>query len=344
MKETEQEGIIKATAEEIEAALLEEHATDGNLTETKVKKRGKLPKSAVRVVVGCLALNVLMMATICVLVYLCLSDKKAEEATTSVADRPEPADGSKSEDEHEGMFLVEDNTLKEVWLPISENLQKSQLDEQKFHKNNGILTYAGAALGIDVSEFQTVTDWNAVKNAGVEFVMVRVGRRGYESGLIVEDTAYRQHIEGAQKVGLDVGVYFFSQAVTTNEAREEARFVLDCIKDYNITYPVVFDWESVTKNTARTYEMKNDQLNAIARAFLDTIADAGYRPMLYFYKYLGYKQYALDDFADCDFWLSEPGDRPTFYYETAMWQYDVEGKLPGVEGTVDLDICFKPYN
>lgn len=337
MNKTEQKRNKKALTEDLEAALSEEHATDGEPINTDVKKRGELPKSAKRFIVGCLAFNVLMMTTICVLAYFCLSaDNKAEKTAVKTEE-------SSVADEHEGEFFVEDNALGGMWLPKSENLKKSSLNANKFHESNGIITYDGAALGIDVSEFQTVTDWNAVKQAGVDFVMVRVGRRGYETGLIVEDTDYRRNIEGAQEAGLDVGVYFFSQAVTTNEAREEARFVLDCIKDYEITYPVVFDWESTEKAEARTFEMKNDQLNTIAHAFVDTIEEAGYHPMLYFYKYLGYKQYVLDEFADCDFWLSEPADRPTFYYETAMWQYAVDGKIPGVEGAVDLDICFKPY-
>ena len=336
MNKTEQKRNKKALTEDLEAALLKEHATDDKPTKADVKKRRKLPKSAKRFIVGCLAFNVLFAATVVVVACIRLSNKKAEEAPAK------PAESSVA-DEHEGEFFIEDDALGGMWLPISENLQKSQLDEKKFHKNGDILTYDGAKLGIDLSEFQTVTDWEAVKAAGVEFVMVRVGRRGYETGLVVEDNSYRQHIEEAQKAGLDVGVYFYSQAVTTNEAREEARFVLDCIKDYKITYPVVFDWELVMEETARTYEMKNDQLNAVAHAFLDTIEEGGYRPMLYFYKYLGYQQYVLDEFADCDFWLSEPGDRPTFYYETAMWQYNVEGELPGVEGTVDLNLCFKPY-
>ncbi|MCQ2404981.1 MAG: glycoside hydrolase family 25 protein [Clostridia bacterium] len=333
MNETEQKVNTGAAEDDVVAAFEREHATDGAWQPPTPPKRGKLSKTARAVVIGCITFNVLMMAVIAAIVAVKLGRTNADEPPTSEV----------SIDEHEGEIYIEDDVLGGMWLPKSENLKKSSLNANKFHESNGIITYDGAALGIDVSEFQTVTDWNAVKQAGVDFVMVRVGRRGYETGLIVEDTDYRRNIEGAQEAGLDVGVYFFSQAVTTNEAREEARFVLDCIKDYEISYPVVFDWESTEKAEARTFEMKNDQLNTIAHAFVDTIEEAGYHPMLYFYKYLGYKQYVLDEFADCDFWLSEPADRPTFYYETAMWQYAVDGEIPGVEGAVDLDICFKPY-
>lgn len=298
------------------------------------QKTGKLPKSVVAVVVGCLVLNFLMMATVAVLYVVRRNEQRAVAA--SVAEEP-------SVEEHAGEVYIEDNALGGMWIPDSDVLGKSRLDETKFVEKDGIITYEGAALGIDVSEFQTVTDWNAVRQAGVEFVMVRVGRRGYESGEIVADVDYRQNIENAQKAGLSVGVYFFSQAVTPNEAREEARFVLECIRDYSVTYPVTFDWESTERAEARTFEMKNDQLNAIARAFCDTVSEAGYRPMLYFYKHLGYRQYVLDDFADCQFWLSEPGEKPTFYYPVSMWQYATDGTLPGVEGTVDLNLCFTPY-
>ena len=333
MIETEEKRIPEEENRAVIDALSAEPATDGAPLPASPKKRGKLPRAVVAVVVGCLVLNTLMMATIAVLVVVRRGQQKA--AATSTAET--------SVDEHEGEVYIEDNALGGMWLKKSERLNESRLDNGKFTKKNGFLTYEGAALGIDVSEFQTVTDWNAVKNAGVDFVMVRVGRRGYELGKIVADTECRRNIEGALSVGLDVGVYFFSQAVTSNEAREEARFVLDCIKEYDITYPVVFDWESTEKTEARTYEITNDQLNAVARAFVDVVREGGYRPMLYFYKYLGYRQYVLDDFADCDFWLSEPGERPTFYYETAMWQYTTEGSVPGVDGTVDLDICFTPY-
>ena len=325
----------KRTIEEENRAVIDtpsEFSVTGGAPRTDTaKKRGKLPRAVVAVVVGCLVLNTLMMATIAVLVVVRRHEEKAATAAET------------SVDAHEGEVYIEDNALGGMWLPKSERLNESRLDNEKFTEKNGLLTYEGGALGIDVSEFQTVTDWSAVKDAGVEFVMVRVGRRGYELGKIVADTECRRNIEGALEAGLDVGVYFFSQAVTPNEAREEARFVLDCIKEYKITYPVVFDWESTERTEARTFEMTNAQLNAVARAFVDVVREGGYRPVLYFYKYLGYRQYVLDDFADCDFWLSEPGERPTFYYETAMWQYTTEGSVPGIDGTVDVNICFTPY-
>ncbi len=330
MNKTEQNGTTASEKQRI-SAFEREHTMPASPPSSE--KTGKLPKSVVAVVVGCLVLNLLMMTTVAVLYVV----RRNQDRAAALAME------EMSVDEHADEVYVEDNSLGGIWLPKDSSLAKNQLKDELFHETDGWITYEGASLGIDVSEFQTVTDWDAVKRAGVDFVMVRVGRRGYESGQICEDVSYRQNIEGAQKAGLSVGVYFFSQAVTPNEAREEARYVLDCIKEYDITYPVAFDWESVEETQARTFEMRNDQLNAIARAFSDTIKEAGYRPMLYFYKHLGYRQYVLDNFSDCEFWLSEPGDGPTFYYAFSMWQYTVNGSVPGVEGTVDMNLCFTPY-
>lgn len=149
------------------------------------------------------------------------------------------------------------------------------------------------AYGIDVSTHQGEIDWQAVAGDGVEFAMIRLGYRGYTAGSLNLDARFVQNIEGALEAGLKVGVYFFSQAITVEEAIEEAQFVLDALEPYAglLDFPVVFDWEDIGTTTARTYKLDTDILNACALAFCGEIEAAGYEPMIYFYPNLGAKRY-----------------------------------------------------
>ena len=334
MNETEQKPRT-AVSEDTLAAYEAEHA-DRNVPPTTSQKSGKLPKSVVAVVAGCLALNLLMMATVAVLLAAKWGQERAGKTATETTANP-----------HEGEIYIEDGALGGMWLKEYTNVEKSTVLTDKITDDGEFKAYNAGSIpaktGIDVSEYQTVSDWDAVRASGVQFVMIRAGWRGYEEGVFHEDASFRDHIEGALAAGLRVGVYFFSQAVTPGEARQEANFVLDLIADYDVTYPVVFDWEAVEGENARTYGIQNDQLTALAKEFAAVVKANGYTPMLHFYKHLGYLQYDLSQLTDYDYWLAEPGDKPTFYYRYAMWQYKTDGVVPGVEGTVDLNMCFVPY-
>ena len=231
-------------------------------------------------------------------------------------------------------------------VPIAENLPRNPYDPASFRLTDGRMTYSGreTATGIDVSYYQEDIDWRAVKNSGIDFVMIRLGYRGYETGKLVLDSRFREYISGATAAGLDVGIYFFSQAITVEEAREEARFVLSNLQGYSVTYPVVFDWEIIGVKPARTDDLDPQLLTAAARAFCDTVAAAGYTPAIYFTKYLGYVSYDIGRLGDYDFWFAEYTDAPSFYYGFDMWQYTDRGSVPGISGRVDMNICFKSYN
>ena len=194
--------------------------------------------------------------------------------------------------------------------------------------------------GIDVSSYQGDIDWPQVKEAGVDFAIIRLGYRGYESGKLVEDKFARQNLEGAASAGIPIGVYFFSQALNPNEAREEARFVLDMIDPYEIAMPVVFDWEHVNSETARTSNMDPYVATDCARAFLEVIDEAGYWPMMYFNSFQSRKLFYLDKLMQYDFWLALYSDRLTFPYKVDMWQYTCTGTIPGVYGDVDVNVLF----
>jgi lysozyme len=138
-----------------------------------------------------------------------------------------------------------------------------------------------------------------------------------------------------------VGVYFFSQAITPQEAVEEADFVLSYIRNYNITYPVVFDWETISYDSARTNGVDTQTLNQCAQAFCSTVSGGGYTPSIYFNLSLGYLKYDLSQVLGNKFWLAQYASAPTFYYDFQMWQYTSSGKVNGISGNVDMDISFE---
>lgn len=201
-------------------------------------------------------------------------------------------------------------------------------------------TVANSISGIDVSSYQGEIDWAKVAESGVEFAIIRLGYRGYESGKLVEDKFARANLEGAAAAGIRLGAYFFSQALNVEEAREEARFVLEIMKDYEITMPVVFDWEHINNETARTNGMDPYVATDCAKAFLEVIEEAGYWPMMYFNSFQARKLFYLDQLMEYDFWLALYSDRLTFPYKVDMWQYTCTGTVPGVFGDVDVNVLF----
>lgn len=196
-------------------------------------------------------------------------------------------------------------------------------------------------VGIDVSKYQGTINWTKVAAAGVEFAMIRVGYRGYSAGTINLDSQFYTNIEGALAAGLKVGVYFFSQAITTAEAKEEAQFVLNAIQGYNITFPVAFDWERIGTTSARTDNVGRSTLTSIANTFCSTVQAAGYQTSVYFYTDLGYMSYNLADLS-YPYWLCQYSSVPTFYYNFSMWQYSSTGTVPGISGNVDMNLYFIP--
>lgn len=211
------------------------------------------------------------------------------------------------------------------------------------------MTYADAVvqtqLGIDVSAWQGEIDWQAVADDGIDFAILRAVVRGWgANGLLSEDERIRENLEGATQAGLDVGVYVFSQAITVQEALEEAELVLQIVEGYDITYPIVFDWEKYPDEpTSRTLHLPSETLNACAQAFCSRIEQAGYDAMIYINLEFGYYEYDLEHLQDYDLWLSQYADKPTYYYRYTMWQYSKTGTVAGINGNVDMNICLYDY-
>lgn len=237
---------------------------------------------------------------------------------------------------------TEPPTEPEPTLPPPEENPFDHLDFQ--YEGRYLKLRDGVSVtGIDVSHWQKLIDWEQVKESGVDFAMIRLGYRGYEQGGLSVDSYATANLDGAIAAGLDVGVYFFSQAITPEEAEEEAYFVLEQLEPYkdSITMPVVFDWEHVSNANARTANMRDpDVLTDCTLAFLQTIEAAGYRTMVYFNRTQSWKYLNLEELKDYEFWLAAYTQRMDFPYKIQMWQYTNKGKVPGVTGDCDINIYF----
>lgn len=201
---------------------------------------------------------------------------------------------------------------------------------------------AESMLGVDVSSYQGDVDWEKVRQAGVEFAMLRAGFRGYgEAGNMKEDSKVRQNYENATAAGLKVGVYFFSQATSVEEAKEEAEFLLQIIDGWELTMPVAYDWECLADDY-RTVDVDSRTVTDCAKAFCDTLEDKGYDTMVYFNPSQSRTQLYMAELVDYGFWLAMYSDHMTYEYKVDMWQYTNEGKVPGIKGKADINLYF-PY-
>ena len=197
-------------------------------------------------------------------------------------------------------------------------------------------------LGVDVSSYQKDVDWQKVKEAGFSFAMLRVGFRGYgASGVLMADKYAQTNYEKATEAGLKVGVYFFSQAITVEEAEEEAAFVLQLIEGWQLEMPVVYDWECLAEDY-RTVGVDSRTLTDCTKAFCDRIRQAGYEPMVYFNPSQSRTQLILAELVDYKFWLAMYSDYMTYEYKVDMWQYTNQGSVPGIKGKADINLWF-PY-
>ena len=231
-------------------------------------------------------------------------------------------------------------------IPWYADIPASAFQAEKFAYNDGRIEYndadVGFSTGIDVSSFQGNIDWEKVAADGIEFAIIRVGLRGYgAAGSIHIDDNAEKNIKGANAAGLSVGVYFYSQAISVEEAIEEADFVLDIIKKHKITAPVVFDWENEPDINMRTDNLDGTTLTDCAVAFCERIRGAGYMPAVYFNLTDAYQRYDLSRIKDYTLWYAQHrGTSPEFYYNYNIWQYSDSGKVNGIKGNVDLNISF----
>ena len=235
------------------------------------------------------------------------------------------------------------------WLPINPYWKKNTYDFANLVSKNDLLHYYSdgkqvSFLGVDLSKYQKNVDFAAIQNEGIDFCILRVGARGYETGVIQEDEKFQEFLAGAEAVGMPVGLYFFSQAVTEAEAIEEANFVISKIGEHKISYPIAYDMEFIENDNSRIETLTKAEKSAIALAFLKRIEEAGYVGMLYGNKEWLLKRIELHKFEDYDVWLAQDDPIPDYPYVFSMWQYTKQGEVYGIDGYVDLNISFIDYS
>lgn len=292
----------------------------------------------------------LLATALCCVLFLSACVTAVREEDTG--EQEESTAGVKTEEKDGKEFFVfqdvEENSYRAELL---ENVPRNTYDFSNLHtdEKTGFKTYedeengVDSRIGIDVSEFQGEDiDWKQVRGSGIEFAIIRLGYRAYgETGELVLDDMFDRNVQGALDAGLDVGVYFFSQAVTPGEAVEEAEFVLEHIRGYEIDGPVVYDTEEIKGDTARTDNNTRQEFTNYCKVFCDTIEHSGYDPMIY--ANMKWMAFTLDmeQLTDYSFWYADYHDVPQCPYDYEIWQYSETGAVPGINANVDLNVWFQ---
>lgn len=222
---------------------------------------------------------------------------------------------------------------------------------ENFRIDNGFMAYFDengekiSHLGCDLSYHNKYVNFDELAASGCEFVMLRCGYRGYSAGGLAKDEKFEQYASEAERVGLKLGVYFFTQALTVEEAEEEAEYTLKLIENHKISYPVAFDTEYIDDESARSNktEISDELRTEIITTFCEKIKEAGYYPMIYASENWIRRYMNVEQLRQYDFWAPQYLEENDFLYDFTMWQYTDKGSIPGVKGEVDLDISMVDY-
>ncbi|MEG1437306.1 MAG: GH25 family lysozyme [Oscillospiraceae bacterium] len=210
--------------------------------------------------------------------------------------------------------------------------------------NEGVLAPGFGVLGIDVSKYQGNIDWKAVKSSGVQFAIVRAGFRGYGSGVLVEDAKFKSNMKGALAAGLDVGIYYFSQAINEVEAVEEASLCVQLAKAYKVKYPIFIDTETSGGNgSGRADTLTTQQRTAVCRAFCETVQSKGYKTGIYTSKSWFEKKLDMTQLGQYLVWLAQWTSTPTYKGKYDVWQYTSKGQVAGISGNVDMNLSYMTF-
>ena len=260
------------------------------------------------------------------------------------------------------VYIISDTKLKdtkETW-----NLDKNKTIYSKTFTNNQIYTtpvediygnivdaniivnfFKNTYKGIDVSAYQKIIDWNSVKNEKIDFAIIRAAYRGWATGKIVTDSYFDTNIKEANKVGMNIGIYFFSQAITEEEAKEEARYAVNLVSKHNIPlkYPIVIDTEATPQGDGRADKLSKNSRTKIVKAFCEEIKRLGYKPMIYANKYWLMYELDIEVLKEYDIWLAHYTTQTDYQYSYSIWQYKSTGKVKGISTDVDMNIGYKNY-
>ena len=231
---------------------------------------------------------------------------------------------------------------------ISDKVARNNLDSERFYTgDDGYMHYSddnikSTLVGVDLSTFQDSIDWETLaKNKDIDFVMLRVGYRGYTEGGIMADSSFEDSKAAVVKYKIPAGVYFFTQAITYDEGVEEAEYVLKQVKGMNLKYPIVIDSELIGDTEARGDNASNDERTDGIVGFCETVKAAGYTPMIYASRNMFAQCLDMDRLGDYELWLAHYANVPNFPYKYTGWQYTESGSVDGISGDVDLNLWFK---
>ncbi len=293
-------------------------------------------------------------------------DETSAKAAAEEASEADGADGSEEELQYingipvdyddpdcikylENLKSSEEDGISETapQLYSSSSAVTSEWNEATYYHNADVVGNADIIAGIDVSKYQADIDWDAVYEDGVEFAFIRLGYRGSSGGSLNMDGYYTTNMEGAADAGVQVGVYFFSQAITVAEAEEEANYVLDNLGDYDLDLPIAFDYEYVTNGRLAKASLSNETRTAICNAFCAVIEDAGYEACIYSNPSMLTDDLNADDIdEDYEIWLAHytSGGAASYYDgDYFCWQCTSSASVDGISGNVDLDWWYQEY-
>ena len=332
-----------APAEPEESPVLEEaEAVPGEAGPEPEERTAALPRrkpirpELIMGIIAAAAAVLLMVTIVLSIPYFGGEDEDPE----ALADRHSAARATEAVQETILEPTVSETEPENPTIPTDPN-PYDRYDFQYNRKNYLLLQNLPSSAGVDVSAYQGDIDWKAVKNSGIEFAIIRLGYRGYESGKLVEDTYAKKNLEGAREAGLKVGAYFFSQALTVKEVDEEIKFMLGILGETYLDMPIVLDWE-IPASSARTANMDARTLTDLQLHFCGQMKEKGYQPMVYFNWHQSENLYYLSELEDYPFWLALYQDRMTYPWKVEMWQWTCTGKVPGISGDVDINV-YMPY-
>ena len=274
-------------------------------------------------------------------------EKKKDGVNDTEESLNKEATGDKEYDK-DNYYAIEDDNGKKTYYEIIKDVPRNDYNlENNLINENGLLTYKDSkresVKGVDLSKYNGTVDFTKLKEAGVGFAMLRLASRGYGSGKISLDEKFVEYAQNAQVAGIQIGAYFYSQAVNENEAVEEANYIVGAISGFNVKYPVAIDIERVSGDEARTDKLTNKERTSIVKMFCDTVKGYGYKPIIYASSEMLVGGLDLKELQDYDVWLADEKIPTDYPYRFGMWQYNTKGHIDGLTADIDLDISFIDY-
>ena len=234
-------------------------------------------------------------------------------------------------------FPILDTLKQHTYQP--ENFVYTQEGFMEYYEDDNLVSHKG----IDVSRYQGKIDWEQVAEDEVEYAVIRLGIRGYTEGEVIEDETFEDNINGALDNDIAVGVYFFTQAISDEEAKVEAKFVLDAIEPYQVECPIVLDVEAVSNQNARTRDLTKEERTQYCITFCKMIEESGYQPMIYGNLKTFMLMLDMEQLEDYKKWFAFYDTELYFPYDFSVWQYTDNGSVAGIGGDVDLNISFEDW-